>query len=51
VVNNLAVSGRSIQTWLYEGNVTANKDPAGECVLNSTTPSTNWQNPLAGSLL
>ncbi|MFI7543742.1 carbohydrate esterase [Actinoplanes sp. NPDC049599] len=48
VVNNLAVSGRSIQTWLYEGGVTANKNTAGECVLSSTTPSTNWQKTLDG---
>jgi lysophospholipase L1-like esterase len=48
VVNNLAVSGRSIQTWLYEGGVTANKNSAGECALSSTTPSVNWQKVLDG---
>src|SRR5690242_20059684 len=48
VVNNLAVSGRSIQTWLYESGVTSAKNSAGECVLNSTTPSTNWQKTLNG---
>jgi lysophospholipase L1-like esterase len=47
-VHNLAVSGRSIQTWLYEGGVTSNKNSAGECVLSSTTPSTNWQKTLDG---
>jgi len=48
VVNNLAVSGRSIQTWLYESGVTSAKNSAGECVLSSTTPSTNWQKTLDG---
>ena len=48
VVNNLAVSGRSIQTWLYEGGVTATKNPAGECALSSTIPSVNWQKVLDG---
>ena len=48
VVNNLAVSGRSIQTWLYEGGVTSTKDSAGECTLSSTTSSTNWQKMLDG---
>src|SRR3954470_8014599 len=48
VVNNLAISGRSIQTWLYESGVTANKNSAGECALSSTTPSTNWQKVLDG---
>ena len=48
VVNNLAVAGRSIQTWLYEGGVTSNKNSAGECVLSSTTPSTRWQQTLTG---
>jgi lysophospholipase L1-like esterase len=42
-VNNRAVGGRSIQTWLYEGNVTSAKDSAGECVLSSTTYSSRWQ--------
>jgi len=48
VVNNLAVSGRSIQTWLYEGNVTSTKNSAGECTLSSTTYSTRWQQMLTG---
>jgi lysophospholipase L1-like esterase len=42
-VNNRAVAGRSIQTWLYEGNVTSAKDSAGECVLSSTAYSSRWQ--------
>jgi lysophospholipase L1-like esterase len=46
VVNNLAIGGRSIQTWLYEGNVSSTKDPAGECVLTSTTYSARWQQVL-----
>ncbi|MEU4238924.1 SGNH/GDSL hydrolase family protein [Actinoplanes sp. NPDC026619] len=47
-VKNLAVAGRSIQTWLYEGNVTSTKDSSGECVLSSTTYSTRWQQMLTG---
>lgn len=42
-VNNRAVGGRSIQTWLYEGNVTSTKNSAGECVLSSTAYSSRWQ--------
>ncbi|MCU7724096.1 GDSL-type esterase/lipase family protein [Actinoplanes sp. KI2] len=47
-VNNRAVAGRSIQTWLYEGNVTSTKGSNGECVLSSTTYSTRWQEMLSG---
>jgi lysophospholipase L1-like esterase len=43
VVDNLAVAGRSIQTWLYEGNVTSTAGSNGECVLSSSTYSTRWQ--------
>ncbi|MFC4122819.1 carbohydrate esterase [Nonomuraea zeae] len=43
VVNNLAVAGRSIQTWLYEGNVTSTIGSNGECVLSSTSYSSRWQ--------
>ncbi|MEV4117056.1 SGNH/GDSL hydrolase family protein [Nonomuraea sp. NPDC049695] len=46
VVNNLAVAGRSIQTWLYEGNVTSTIGSNGECVLSSTTYSSRWQQML-----
>jgi lysophospholipase L1-like esterase len=48
VVNNLAVAGRSIQTWMYEGAVTSTIGSSGECTLSSTTPSTNWQKTLDG---
>ncbi|MBM2618601.1 carbohydrate esterase [Actinoplanes sp. LDG1-06] len=41
-VQNSAVGGRSIQTWLYEGNVTSAKDTAGECTLSSTAYSSRW---------
>jgi lysophospholipase L1-like esterase len=41
-VQNSAVGGRSIQTWLYEGNVTATKNAAGECALSSTAYSARW---------
>jgi lysophospholipase L1-like esterase len=47
-VNNRAVGGRSIQTWLYEGNVTGTKNTSGECVLSSTTYSSRWQEMLTG---
>ncbi|GIM88658.1 cellulose binding domain-containing protein [Paractinoplanes toevensis] len=41
-VQNSAVGGRSIQTWLYEGNVTSVKNSAGECTLSSTAYSSRW---------
>ncbi|MEU7924062.1 cellulose binding domain-containing protein [Micromonospora sp. NPDC049801] len=41
-VQNSAVGGRSIQTWLYEGNVTSTKNSAGECALSSTAYSARW---------
>jgi lysophospholipase L1-like esterase len=41
-VQNSAVGGRSIQTWLYEGNVTSTKNAAGECALSSTAYSSRW---------
>ncbi|SNY69654.1 hypothetical protein [Paractinoplanes atraurantiacus] len=47
-VRNNAVGGRSIQTWLYEGNVTGTKNAAGECVLSSTAYSSRWTAMLAG---
>jgi lysophospholipase L1-like esterase len=47
-VNNRAVGGRSIQTWLYEGNVKSTKDPAGECVISPNTYSSRWQGVLDG---
>ncbi|MBO3741309.1 carbohydrate esterase [Actinoplanes flavus] len=48
VVDNLALGGRSIQTWLYEGNVTSTIGADGECVLSSTTASARWQRVLDG---
>jgi lysophospholipase L1-like esterase len=36
-----AVAGRSIQTWLYEGNVSATT-VGGECVVSPKTYSSNW---------
>jgi lysophospholipase L1-like esterase len=47
-VQNSAVGGRSIQTWLYEGNVTGTKNAAGECVLSSTAYSSRWTAMLNG---
>ncbi|MEV6824990.1 GDSL-type esterase/lipase family protein [Amycolatopsis sp. NPDC051102] len=41
-VVNKAVSGRSIQTWLYESNVTGAKNSAGECVVNPNTYAQRW---------
>lgn len=41
-VQNSAVGGRSVQTWLYEGNVTGTKNSAGECIVNPATYSTRW---------
>ncbi|HWS36375.1 MAG TPA: GDSL-type esterase/lipase family protein [Actinoplanes sp.] len=48
VVNNLAIGGRSIQTWLYEGNVTSTIGSDGECVLSSTAYSSRWTQVLNG---
>jgi len=42
-VKNSAVAGRSIQTWLYDPNVTSTMDSTGECVINPVTYSTRWQ--------
>jgi lysophospholipase L1-like esterase len=42
-VANSAVGGRSIQTWLYDPNVTSTTNPAGECVVSPQTYSTRWQ--------
>ncbi|MCY1138042.1 GDSL-type esterase/lipase family protein [Actinoplanes sp. Pm04-4] len=47
-VRNSAVGGRSIQTWLYEGNVTSTKNAAGECALSSTAYSSRWTTMLNG---
>ncbi|HEX8347599.1 MAG TPA: cellulose binding domain-containing protein [Actinoplanes sp.] len=42
-VVNSAAGGRSIQTWLYDPNVTTEMNPAGECVINPATYSARWQ--------
>ena len=42
-VVNSAVAGRSIQTWLYDPNVTTTMNSAGECVISPATYSTRWQ--------
>jgi lysophospholipase L1-like esterase len=47
VTYNLAIGGRSIQTWLYEGNVTSTIGSNGECVLSSTAYSARWQQVLS----
>ncbi|MFJ9150909.1 GDSL-type esterase/lipase family protein [Streptomyces sp. NPDC102270] len=48
-VKNQAVGGRSIQTWLYEGNVSGTKGSDGECRLTSDTYSSRWQAMLNGT--
>ena len=48
-VRNRAVGGRSIQTWLYEGNVSGTKGPDGECRLTSNTYASRWQAMLDAS--
>jgi lysophospholipase L1-like esterase len=45
-VQNSAVGGRSVQTWLYEGNVTTTKNSAGECVVSPATYHSRWTNML-----
>jgi lysophospholipase L1-like esterase len=47
-VNNSAVGGRSIQTWLYEGTVTSTKGAGGECTLSGSTYSSRWTAMLNG---
>jgi lysophospholipase L1-like esterase len=42
-VVNSAIGGRSVQTWLYDPNVTDQVGAGGECVLSSTAYSTRWQ--------
>ncbi|MFM9615682.1 GDSL-type esterase/lipase family protein [Streptomyces niveiscabiei] len=48
-VRNQAVGGRSIQTWMYEGNVSGTKGSDGECRLTSTAYSSRWQAMLNAS--
>ncbi|MEQ0558212.1 GDSL-type esterase/lipase family protein [Amycolatopsis sp. NEAU-NG30] len=45
-VVNKAVSGRSIQTWLYESNVTGTKNSAGECVVSPNAFAQRWRDML-----
>lgn len=45
-VKNNAVAGRSLQTWLYDPNVTSTMDSTGECVISPNTYSTRWQGML-----
>jgi lysophospholipase L1-like esterase len=45
-VVNRAAGGRSIQTWLYEGAVSTNKDASGECVVTSTNYAPRWNEML-----
>ena len=45
-VVNSAVGGRSIQTWLYDPNVTTTMGSNGECVVDPKTYSTRWQDML-----
>ncbi|WP_162470781.1 SGNH/GDSL hydrolase family protein [Saccharothrix deserti] len=47
-VVNSAVAGRSIQTWLYEGNVKSTMDSSGECVVSPTTYAQRWLDMLNG---
>lgn len=50
-VKDMAVGGRSIQTWLYDPNVTSTKGSDGECVISPRTYSSRWQamlNPTTG---
>jgi lysophospholipase L1-like esterase len=48
-VVNSAIGGRSIQTWLYDPNVTSTMNSAGECVVSPATYSTRWQAMLNAS--
>jgi len=41
-VDNRSVAGRSIQTWLYEKNVSSTIGTNKECTLTATTYSDNW---------
>lgn len=41
-VANSAVGGRSIQTWLYDGNVGDTLGTNGECPLTSSTYNARW---------
>lgn len=45
-VVNSAVGGRSIQTWLYDPNVTTTMGANGECVINPVTYNSRWTSML-----
>jgi lysophospholipase L1-like esterase len=45
-VDNLAIAGRSVQTWLYDVSSTLGSD--GECELGSTTYLSSWTTMLNG---
>ena len=47
-VVNSGAGGRSIQTWLYDPNVTTTMGADGECVVDPKTYSTRWQAMLDG---
>ena len=50
-VVNSSVAGRSIQTWLYDPNVTTQMDANGECIVNPKTYNPRWTamtNPTTG---
>lgn len=42
-VKNSAIGGRSIQTWLYDPNVTSRKNSAGECIIGPGGYSPRWR--------
>jgi lysophospholipase L1-like esterase len=46
-VTNNSAGGRSIQTWMYEPNVTTTMGTDGECVVTETN-STRWAATIAG---
>ncbi len=46
-VKNNAVGGRSIQTWMYEPNVSTTMGTDGECVVTETN-SSRWAATIAG---
>lgn len=47
IVNNQALGGRSIQTWMYEPNVGSTKDATGECTTQETN-STRYSTVVNG---
>jgi len=47
-VVNRAVGGRSVQTWLYDANVSSTMGSNGECVLSSNDYNERWTTMLDG---